>query len=87
MISGLSEEAPMSTLGHLINRGDTLYACCYACQRTVEMDLAALAARLGREHSAMHDGLTPRLKCSACGSRNVGLRISPTRAIREMGKR
>jgi len=44
--------------------------------RRRRQDSPALARRLGRDHSSMHDDLTPLLRCSKCGSKKASLRIS-----------
>lgn len=69
----------MDTLGSFIDRGYGIYAHCQAqgCGRSKELDLRALAERLGRDHSALADGLTPKLRCSACGGRKISITISP----------
>jgi hypothetical protein len=36
-----------------------------------------LRERLGPDHSIMHDDLAPKLKCSKCGGKKVGLILSP----------
>ena len=40
-------------------------------------ELQVLAQKLGRDHSAMHKDLAPKLKCSACGSKQIGLSSTP----------
>jgi hypothetical protein len=47
------------------------------CKHSSKMDLQMLAKELGRNHSAMHKDLAPRLKCSACGSKQLGLSATP----------
>lgn len=68
------------TLGALIDGEFRLSAHCYAhgCHHSAQLDLEALAQQLGRDHSSMHEDLAPKLRCSACGSRNVGLRLHPS---------
>lgn len=63
-----------STIGYMLDAGFDLWAQCYSpdCRRMAKLDLGALAARLGREHSTLRKDLCPRLKCSACGSKDVG---------------
>ncbi|PSH57875.1 hypothetical protein CU100_09280 [Phyllobacterium endophyticum] len=65
------------TIGALIDNGYKLWAHCYECRHSRKMELALLEARLGRSHSAMHKDLAPKLKCSACGSKNLGLSATP----------
>ena len=37
-----------------------------ACNHGIQIDLAALAARLGRDHGAMHDDLVRLFRCQRC---------------------
>ena len=59
---------PRWTIADVIAAGDTIYANCSdpRCFASTKLDLDALAARLGPDHGAMHDDLTPLLKCSQC---------------------
>ena len=59
---------PRWTIADVIAAGDTIYANCSdpRCFAGTKLDLDALAARLGPDHGAMHDDLTPLLKCSQC---------------------
>jgi hypothetical protein len=43
------------------------------CNHSQRLDLKALPERLGPDTPAMHDDLAPRLKCSKCGGRKIGL--------------
>ena len=67
------------TIGGLIDHGYTLWAFCQrlGCKHASKIDLQMLAKRLGRNHSAMHKVLAPKLKCSACGSKQLGLSATP----------
>lgn len=67
------------TIQSLIDEGHTLRAYCHdpRCNRGADLDLQALKARLGPDHGAMHDDLVPLLRCSKCGSKKVGLILSP----------
>ena len=67
----------------LIDDDMSLHAWCQSCRHHVDLDLDALGKRLGYEHSTMADELAPKLKCSACGSRKIGLILS----ARQTGKR
>jgi len=51
----------------------TVTAWCNFCHHHVDLDLAALARKLGPEHGALHDDLVPKLKCEKCGGKNIGL--------------
>ena len=68
--------AELTTLGAMIDGGYTLAATCNECPNYVELDLPALALKLGRDHGSMHSELVPKLRCSCRGSENVGLRLS-----------
>lgn len=65
------------TIGQLIDTETDLRAYCYAmgCHHGRELNLIALAQKLGRTHGALHNDLAPKLVCSKCGSKRVGLRI------------
>ncbi|MEX0408905.1 hypothetical protein ABGN05_25015 [Aquibium sp. LZ166] len=67
------------TVQELIDEGYTLHAGCKenTCLRTRPLDLIALRDRLGPEHGTLHHNLAPKLRCSTCGSKNVGLIVSP----------
>ena len=54
-----------------------LTAWCNPCRHHDVLDLDALGRQLGFDHSTMHDDLTPRLRCTACGSRDIGLIMRP----------
>lgn len=78
----------IGTLGDLIDTGHRLYIYCEAihdglrCGHYVLADLDALAARVGRAHSILHDDLVPKLRCSKCGSKDLSLRLHPP-AVRD----
>jgi hypothetical protein len=59
---------PAWTIADVIAAGDTIYANCSdpRCFASTRLDLQALAARLGPDHGAMHDDLTPLLRCAQC---------------------
>jgi hypothetical protein len=67
------------TIGGLIDHGYTLWASCQrpGCKHASRIDLQMLAKKLGRNHGAMHKVLAPKLKCSACGSKQLGLSATP----------
>jgi len=69
--------ASNGTLGECIANGYGIRATCLACWHHRELDLPALAARLGPEHSTLHDDLVPRLRCSKCGSKRIALTALP----------
>ncbi|BCJ90347.1 hypothetical protein IZ6_10820 [Terrihabitans soli] len=70
------------TIGQLIDSETDLSAYCYArgCNHGRELDLKALARKLGRRHGAKHNDLAPKLVCSKCGSKRVGLRLGYSKA-------
>jgi hypothetical protein len=67
------------TIGAMIDHGYTLWVFCHrrGCNHSRKMDLQMLAKELGRSHSAMHKDLASKLKCSACGSKQLGLTATP----------
>ncbi|APH71144.1 hypothetical protein [Aquibium oceanicum] len=67
------------TLQETIDEGYTLHAACHenTCLRTRPLDLIALRDRLGPDHGTLHKDLAHKLRCSKCGSKNVGLLVSP----------
>jgi hypothetical protein len=66
----LTEAAPLSekNIADLIAANETLFVNCGhpACNRSVQIDLAALAVRLGSDHGAMHDDLVRLFRCQRC---------------------
>ncbi len=69
----------MNTLGELIDARDNLRAYCMerVCGHSAKLDLVKLAAKLGRDHGALHDALVPHLFCTKCGSKNISLIRTP----------
>jgi len=67
----------LGTIAALIEHGNTLTAVCYnsTCGHSGDLDLRALAERLGPDHPIQHRYLAPKLRCSRCGSRSIGLRL------------
>lgn len=72
------------TIGDLIDRGYELRVYCEQtghtgrrCNHSSVMDLQKAAAKLGRDHGSMHDDLVGKLKCTACGSKQVTIRLHP----------
>lgn len=65
------------TIADLIGSRLTLTAHCYNldCRHSQELDAQALAHRLGPDHPILHKYLAPKLHCSRCGGRNIGLRV------------
>lgn len=67
----------LNTIQSLINYPHELGAHCKKCGRFKWLDLQALGGRLGFDHSTMHRDLAPKLKCERCGSKDIGLTLSP----------
>jgi hypothetical protein len=65
------------TIGECITLGYGIRATCLACWHARELDLPALAERLGPGHGALHDDLVPRLRCAKCGSKRIALTALP----------
>ena len=66
-----------ATLGECIASGSGIRATCLACWHARELDLPALAARLGPDHGALHANLVPKLRCAECGSKRIALTMMP----------
>jgi hypothetical protein len=68
------------TFGSLIAEGMRVTAFCQnsRCNHNQQLDLKALSARFGPDTPAMHDDLVPRLKCTKCGGRQIGLTYTPS---------
>lgn len=69
-----------NTIQQRIDNGDTVTAWCHNaphCNHHQVLDLAKLRDRLGPDHGAMHADLAPKLRCSVCGSKSIGLIVSP----------
>ena len=64
-----------STLGAKLDAGFDLWAQCYreGCRHHAQVDLAMLAARLGRDHSTLRKDLCPHLRCRKCDGKDVGI--------------
>lgn len=60
----------IDTIGKTIDANLTITACCHRtdCRHSAQLDLAALAARLGRDHPSGARELLPYLTCAKCGS-------------------
>jgi len=65
------------TLGALIDDGYTVSAYCACRPGRRLLDLDALAARLGRDHSCLYPDLAPRLACADCGARPEAFTVAP----------
>jgi len=71
------KERPISnaTFRGMAYFGLSIRAHCVDCRHSEQLDLKALARRLGPDHGALHKDLVPLLRCRACGSKKVGIRI------------
>lgn len=67
------------TVQSLIDAGMTVTAHCQRsrCNHHQVLDLHLLKERLGPDAPAMADDLKPKLKCSKCGGKKIGLIYSP----------
>lgn len=63
------------TLGECLDNGYGLTATCTLCWHSARLDLDALAANLGRDHGALRDDLVPKLRCTPCGGKRIGLTV------------
>ncbi|HEV7252504.1 MAG TPA: hypothetical protein VGN97_05330 [Mesorhizobium sp.] len=64
------------TIGWLIDHRHSLSLTCEDCGHHATLDPAALAAKLGRDHSYLAPDLLPRMKCSQCGTKHLALSVS-----------
>lgn len=65
------------TIQNRIDEGERISVHCHrpTCGHHSKLDLLKLRDKLGPDHGAMHDDLVPKLRCSVCGSKNVGIII------------
>jgi hypothetical protein len=65
------------TIQNRIDEGERISVWCHnsRCHHGSKLDLMKLRDKLGPDHGAMHDDLVPKLRCSVCGSKNVGIII------------
>ncbi|MEO3389484.1 hypothetical protein [Mesorhizobium sp. CAU 1741] len=79
----MTHPVTINTIGICLDEGYRIAVCCNVwrdgapCNWWKWLDLEKLAAKLGRDHSSMHDDLVPHLYCLRCGSKDVGLRLDP----------
>ncbi len=64
-----------STIQSLIDSGDTLTAYCHKplCCHNQTLDLIKLRDKFGPDYGCMHDDIVPKLRCSKCGGKKVGI--------------
>jgi hypothetical protein len=71
------------TVQSMIDEGMQLWASCQTrgpagpCHHMRQIDLAALRDRLGPDASTMAPDLAPKLRCSKCGGKDIGLTVIP----------
>ena len=67
------------TFAKLIADDMTVMAHCqnFRCHHRQVLDLKALAERFGHDAPATHDDLAPKLKCTKCGGKQIGLTYTP----------
>lgn len=67
------------TVQSLIDKRMAVTAYCHAvkCNHHQVLDLEKLRDKLGPDAPAMADDLTPKLRCTKCGGKAVGLSYSP----------
>lgn len=75
------------TVQSLIDGGMKLHAYCHepTCRHNQTLDLLKLRDKLGPDAEAMADDLLPKLRCSKCGGRKIGLIYSPETKARMGG--
>lgn len=76
----------MSTIGTLIDYhySLTLQCCEQVCKHQETVDLAALAAKIGRDHSCLAHDIEEYFVCSACGSKKLNFLLTSEAAERTM---
>jgi hypothetical protein len=69
----MNDDGPISisTIGDFIDAGYSYTVFCDDCDRHNNLNLEALAERLGREHSALAGDLSRRMRCKGCGSKRM----------------
>ncbi len=70
----MEHSLPIDTLGRLMMARMRAYGCCLDCQHFGDIDLAALAARVGEDWVFINRHWP--VKCGRCASRNVETRIA-----------
>jgi hypothetical protein len=59
------------TLGDHIDKGHGITVYCSDCGRHNNLNLEALAEKLGRDHSALAGDLAKKLRCKGCRSKRM----------------
>jgi hypothetical protein len=67
------------TYQSLIDGNMTVTAYCHRslCNHNQKLDLKRLRDKFGPDAPAMHDDLAPKLRCTKCGGKKVGLIYTP----------
>lgn len=67
------------TFGDMLDNCHKLTAFCsnVDCRHCADLDLEALAGRMGRGHGALLEDIGHLLRCTACGRRGCSLILSP----------
>jgi transcription elongation factor Elf1 len=63
------------TIAETIKEETVVTAYCGPCNHKQDLDLKALGEKLGMDYPVSHDSLVPLLRCSACGSKMVTIRL------------
>jgi hypothetical protein len=66
-----------TTIGSVIDAGLRIHAFCLDCGHNEDLNLQEVARRLGRRYSSLPVHLVPKLVCSNCGGKNVGMVLAP----------
>lgn len=68
-----------STIQDMIDVGDTIVAYCHnaRCNHRAAVDLCLIREKLGPDHGALHEDLVPKLRCSRCGGKRIGMIVTP----------
>lgn len=74
----MQDDGTIATIGDAIEAGWRLTAHC-PCGHTAELDLEALARRLGRDHSYLRQDLR-KVSCGRCGGREWSMIVHPAEA-------
>ena len=64
-----------ATIAGMIEGRYAVSVFCRDCHHQAKLDLEALAARLGPDHGALADTLLPKLRCSSCGGKRLGITV------------
>ncbi|MCO5164650.1 MAG: hypothetical protein M9939_26530 [Mesorhizobium sp.] len=67
------------TIQDVIESGDRIRVHCHnhRCHHGADLDMIALRDRFGPDHGAMYNDLVPKLRCSKCGGKKVGIICTP----------